>query len=162
MQQSASVQARSGAPGKAHPARVAVVATPDGDGWRFAMRQDSQAVDRLDFSKDAAGMRKADWHEIDFMLEDPSGRLAFPRDKWDAIWVARGTETEAPDCPRAASRDHDVYPLWVKDKVLRVCNRNSDRCLLSFALNFVPTGSPDGPIVATLDPIMGNGNGGRA
>jgi hypothetical protein len=154
-------QATKPAPGKPYPTRIEVVAIPDGDNWRFGMRQDGQPVERLDFSKDAAGMRKSDWHEIDFILQDDTGRLAFPRNKWDAIWVARGSVSDAPDCPKEASRDHDVYPINAKDGVLRVINRNASPCLLSFALNFVAKGQPDGPIIASLDPIMGNGNGGR-
>ena len=161
MQQTASTQPKPAAPGRPYPSRVSVQAVREGDGWTFIMHEQGQPADRLDFSKDAAGMRKHDWHEVDFMLDDPSGRLVFHPNKWDAIWVARGTEHDAPACPDAKCRDHDVYPLWVKDRQLRVCNRNNDRCLLSFRLNFVAASDPKGDIVASLDPIMGNGNGGR-
>lgn len=160
MQQTATAK-QAATPGRAHPSRVSVKAVQDGDNWTFVMHEEGKPADRLDYSKDAAGMRKHDWHEVDFMLDDPSGRLAFHPDKWEAIWVARGTEHEAPPCPDARSRDHEVYPVWVKERQLRVCNRNSERCLLSFRLNFVAANDRKGEIVAFLDPIMGNGNGGR-
>jgi hypothetical protein len=148
-------------PGKPYPMRVTVQARRNGDNWTFVMRDQGHDADRLDFSKDAAGMRKPDWHEIDFMLNDPSGTLSFHPDKGEAIWVARGSEQDAPPCPdRRHPRDKAVYPLWVKDRQLRVCNRNDERCLLSFRLNFVAAGSHDATIIASHDPIMGNANGG--
>lgn len=146
--------------GQAHGSRVTVRAERQGGGWQFTMRQDGAEIERLDFSKDALKMKKRDWHEIDFMLDDPSGTLAFHPDKWEAIWVARGTETQAPACPDRRCRDEGVYPQWVKDRQLRLRNHNAERCLLSFRLNFVQAGEQE--IVAWLDPVIRNGNGGDA
>ena len=160
MQNMTSELRHGGTAGRAHPSEISVHARPDGAGWTIAMHVEGRPSERIDYSKDALGLRKHDWHEIDFRLDEPTGKLAFHPDKHEAIWVARGTESEAPACPSAPSRDHGVVPISVADQLLRVRNDNAEPCLLSFRLNFIAAGSGNDEIVAFLDPIMGNQNGG--
>lgn len=150
------------ATGRGHPSEITVRARSSSGTWTFAMQVEGEQVDRVDYSKDRLGLRKHDWHEIDFHLDEPSGELAFHPDKHEAIWVKRGSESEAPPCPTKPSRDHGVVPMSVTARLLRVRNDNAERCLLSFRLNFVAAGTNNEEIVAFLDPIMGNQNGGSA
>lgn len=160
MQKTMEQQPRQAAAGRGHPSEITVRARRHGGEWTVTMQVAGKATDRVHYSKDDLGLRKHDWHEIDFLLDEPSGTLAFHPDKHQAIWVARGSRTEAPPCPAAPSRDAGVVPLSVTDNRLRVRNDNAEPCLLSFRLNFVAAGTGDEAIVAFLDPIMSNGNGG--
>lgn len=146
--------------GRAHSSEITVHARRSGDSWTVAMHVEGAPSDRVDYSKDALGLRKHDWHEIDFRLDEPTGALAFHPDKHEAIWVTRGTASEAPPCPSQPSRDHGVVPISSAPSLLRVRNDNAEPCLLSFRLNFVAAGRESDEIVAFLDPIMGNQNGG--
>ncbi|WP_114227582.1 MULTISPECIES: hypothetical protein [Sphingomonas] len=146
--------------GRAHASELTVKARRNGADWSFELQADGKATAEVTYSKDALGLHKRDWHEADFMLDDPSGALAFHPDKFTAIWVARGTAAAAPPYPMAPSRDHGVVPLSSRPKRLRVRNDNAEPCLLSFRLNFVAAEGPGDTIVAFLDPIMNNQNGG--
>jgi hypothetical protein len=148
------------AAGKAHRSEITVHARRGGKGWTITMQVDGKPADEVRYSKDAHGLSKHDWHEIDFHLDEPAGQLAFHPDKHQAIWVARGTPSKAPPCPDRPMRDHGVVPVSVSGRMLRVKNVNAERCLLSFRLNFIAAGSEDDEIVAFLDPIMNNQNGG--
>lgn len=146
--------------GRAHASELTVKARHDGSSWSFALHHDGEPTDEVTYSKDAHGLRAHDWHEVDFILDEPTGQLAFHPDKSTAIWVARGTAAAAPPCPMTPSHDHGVVPISSAAKLLRVRNDNAEPCLLSFRLNFVEAGSGSDDIVAFLDPIMNNQNGG--
>ena len=150
----------SPAAGKPHASAITVSARPAGGAWTVTMQVDGAPSEEVVYSKDAHGLSKHDWHEIDFHLDEPTGQLSFHPDKHQAIWVARGTPEMAPPCPDRPLRDHGVRALSVSPRLLRVRNDNAERCLLSFRLNFIAAGGGDEAIVAFLDPIMNNQNGG--
>lgn len=160
MQKTASRMTDDPSAGRAHASELTVKARREGSEWTFELLHEGAPTDEVTYSKDALGLRAHDWHEVDFLLDDPTGQLAFHPDKFTAIWVARGTPTQAPACPMAPSRDHGVVPISSTRKVLRVRNDNAEPCLLSFRLNFIAAGSGSDEIVAFLDPIMNNQNGG--
>ncbi|HVF83901.1 MAG TPA: hypothetical protein VM913_07000 [Sphingomicrobium sp.] len=127
------------------------------------MAQDGRPTEALHFSKDEKKMKKVDWHDVVFVLKDPSGTLAFHPDKDQALWVARGDEHNAPPCPAKQSSD-PCKGFRVKSNPrpneLLVHNDNAKECLLSYRLNFVAAGSGSNTIVAYHDPVVGNKNGG--
>lgn len=150
--------------GRGDPSIVQVFANKDASGqWQFHMHQDNQPVTELEFDKTRKQLKKSDWHDVTFVLEEPTGSLQFHPRKEQAIWVARGSPTEKPGCPSGPSSD----PLKgfraqsdPKPRELTVHNANKEPCYLSYRLNFVAAGSRDDTIVAFHDPVVGNKNGG--
>lgn len=145
-----------------HPHSVDVVATPCGDGFEFHMRHGGKTVSRLEFRK-KNGMKKQDWHDVSFVLDDPGGTLVFHPDGRDAIWIARGTQGDAPPCPNERSADPEDEVGRAKvvagGRTLKLRNSNPRCCLFSFRLNFVARDGSKG-VVAFYDPIIDNRNGG--
>lgn len=142
-----------------------VLGTPEG--ITFRMMENGQFVDDLIFNKKKENMRRADWHEISFVLHDPTGSdLRFHPVATQAMWVSRGTDKKKPLCPRKPSQDPEgeFVPIEVSEDglTLRARNSNGRECLLAFALNFVHQKDTDRDprIVATLDPGAGNQNSG--
>lgn len=151
--------------------RIRVVARTklgSASGIGFHMEEGGERKDRLTFCKREEQMKKADWHEIVFELDDPTGSdLQFHPNPAMAMWVARGTPTKAPSCPRNPKQDEqaELRPTAVSEDGLQltVINDNKGECFLSFQLNFVePFARGDRPrIVAEYDPIIQNKNGGE-
>lgn len=150
--------------GKGDPCTVRIFANkgPNGD-WQFHMHQDNHPADQLTFSKDKKKLKKSDWHDISFVLEEPTDSLRFHPRKEEAIWVARGSATQPPACPTARSSDplgEFVARNSPKPKELQVRNGNGSNCFLSYRLNFVDMNGGSDKIIAFHDPIIGNQNGG--
>ena len=151
--------------------RIKVIASTKlgtGSGIDFRMEENGARKERLTFCKREEQMKKADWHEIVFELEDPTGSdLRFHPKPATAMWVARGTNTKAPHCPRNPKQDEagELRPMSVSEDGLQltVINDNKGECFLSFQLNFVePFAEGATPrIVAEYDPIIQNKNGGE-
>lgn len=112
-------------------------------------------------------MRKADYHLVEFILDDRTGdRLKFPSVPHDAMWVAHVDDPQHPICPdKDTKSDYDVLePICVCDdgKRLIVRNDNPREQTWSFTLNFVKPGSDesDRASYVSWDPITQNHNGG--
>lgn len=147
--------------GKPDPSLVQVFAYQEEEEWQFHMHQDGKPVKKLRFSKDDKKLNKSDWHDVTFVLDEPTNSLQFHPDPQQAIWVARGTKNDEPDCPDEPSYDHGFYAKGKPEpKRLLVCNNNDEEGYLSYRLNFVTAGSSDNKIVAFHDPVVGNKNGG--
>jgi hypothetical protein len=151
-----------------HP--VAVLATRDETGaYRFSADSDLSSDDgnEFDFHKDRHGMRKQDFHLVEFVLDDRTGeQLKFPHVPHDAMWVVRLDDASNPTCPDKDSvSDYSVMdPICVCDdgKRLIVRNDNPREEAWSFTLNFVPAGANDADAneYVSWDPIGTNHNGG--
>jgi hypothetical protein len=151
-----------------HP--VTVRATR-GQGQDIEFRGDSpvwnDAENHFAFHKDRHGMKKQDYHLIEFVLDDETGEdLRFPNAPHEAMWVAKVDDLEHPVCPdRASESDYGVIePMCVCDggKRLIVRNDNPREEHYSFTLNFErgAEGANAAPEQVSWDPIIKNGNGG--
>jgi hypothetical protein len=148
---------------------VTVRATKGSDG-AIQFRGDSPLWDHSEglfaFHKDRHGMRKHDYHLIEFVLDDESGvGLHFPSAPHDAMWVTKVDDPEHPVCPDSSTpSDYDVIdPMCVCDggRRLIVRNDNPSEEHWSFTLNFEKSGeSPVAQDRVSWDPIIKNGNGG--
>ncbi|HXS48823.1 MAG TPA: hypothetical protein VN713_01725 [Sphingomicrobium sp.] len=112
-------------------------------------------------------MRKADYHLVEFVLDDRTGDgLKFPSVPHDAMWVAEVEDPQHPSCPdKDTNSDYDVLePICVCDEGRRLVVRNSNPRAetWSFTLNFVKSGSDesDKASYVSWDPITQNHNGG--
>lgn len=156
------------AKGKMH--QVAVTAQKEGGQVQF--RPGSELWDEthghLAFHKDQHGMRKHDFHLVEFVLHDDTGEgLKFPSTPHDAMWVAKLEDRSNPVCPGPETiSDYGVIePICVSDDGNRLIVRNDNPAEddWSFTLNFVKPGAneADAHTYVSWDPIIRNGNGGR-
>lgn len=136
--------------------------TPDGEVWNH-----SGGVFR--FHKDHHGMKKHDYHLVEFMLTDETGDgLRFPHSPHDAMWVAAVDDPANPVCPdQNTQSDYEVLePICVCDEGQRliVRNHNPREEQWAFTLNFVKAGANDSDAsqYVSWDPITDNRNGGAA
>jgi hypothetical protein len=134
---------------------------PQGEVWH-----DSHG--HFSFHKDKHGMRKHDFHLVEFVLDDQTGDgLKFPNVPHDAMWVAR-VEDAQPKCPdKDTASDYEVMePMCVCDGGGRLIVRNDNPRSeqWAFTLNFVKGGAneADADNYVSWDPITQNQNGGRA
>jgi hypothetical protein len=114
------------------------------------------------FHKDQHGMRKQDYHLVEFVLDDETGKqLRFPSSPHDAMWVAKVEDPAHPVCPdESTASDYKVIePMCVCDDGTRLIVRNDNprEEHYSFTLNLVERGSDQR---VSWDPIIRNGNGG--
>jgi len=150
-----------------HP--VTVTASKSGDGT-IGFHGSSPVWDGSEahfaFHKDHHGMKKHDYHLIEFVLDDDTGEgLRFPSAPHEAMWVAKVENADHPVCPdgETASDYSVIDPICVCDggKRLIVRNDNPREEHFSFTLNFIKgderAGSGQG---VCWDPIIKNGNGG--
>lgn len=151
-----------------HP--VTLLASKDSEG-RYEFRPESdlwdEAEQELVFHKDRHGMRKQDYHLIEFVLDDRTGdALKFPSVPHDAMWVTTGADRAHRKCPDMHTvSNYDVMePICVCDdgKRLIVRNDNPRKEDWSFTLNFVKRGEDeaDHSQYVNWDPGGANQNGG--
>jgi hypothetical protein len=146
-----------------HPVTVKVTKGPDG---AIQFRGESPLWDHSNehfaFHKDQHGMRKHDYHLVEFVLADETGeQLRFPSSPHDAMWVAKVEDPGHPICPdQSTGSDYDVIePVCVCDdgKRLIVRNDNPREEHYAFTLNLVGQNNSER---VSWDPIIKNGNGG--
>ena len=148
--------------------KITVVAETDPqapDGVAFHMEDENgDELLTLDFSKDQIqGMMKNDNHEVRFKLNQESGMtLEFAQSPSDALWVAWGTETTYPPCPKTKPSTPDTifYAEKSNGNTLVAVNTNPAVCLFSFTLNFVDPNSSTPTKLIPYDPGGGNQDGG--
>lgn len=121
----------------------------------------------LRFHKDQHGLKKQDFHLVEFTIDDKSGKgLRFPAAPHDAIWVTRIEGAGKTACPdKTTGSNYDVLePVCVTDdgKRLFVRNGNPQREQWAFTLNFVKAGDDqaDADTFTSWDPIIDNHDGG--
>ncbi|HEY6048062.1 MAG TPA: hypothetical protein VIV07_03345 [Sphingomicrobium sp.] len=157
----------SRARGKLH--EIAVTASKSGGGTSFAAGSDlwDDPNGALRFHKDHHGMRKHDYHLVEFVLDDQTGDgLRFPSVPHDAMWVSKvgpGRETPCPN--KDTESDYSVLePICVSDdgRRLIVRNDNPQKEQWAFTMNFVKRGedAADPDKFVSWDPIIDNHNGG--
>ena len=148
--------------------KVSVTATKAGDQTQFSAGSElwNDPDSALRFHKEPHGMRKQDFHLVEFCLDDRSGeRLHFPSNPHDAMWVVRA-DHDSGACPDKSSvSDYEVIePICVCDDGQRliVRNHNPREEKWAFSLNFVKAGNDDGDVDRYIrwDPIIQNQNGG--
>lgn len=151
-----------------HP--VPLHASKDSAGnYRFEPHSDLWDPSRqeLVFDKSRHGMKKQDYHLVEFVLHDRTGDgLKFPSAPHDAMWVIEGDEPEERECPDMHSAcNYDVMePICVCDDRQRLIARNDNPRVedWSFTLNFVKQGEDesDPSRYVNWDPGGTNKNGG--
>lgn len=151
-----------------HPVTVSV--TKDSAG-SYDFRPESDIWDHpggeFVFHKDKHGMKKDDFHLVEFVVDDQTGEgLTFPSIPHDAMWVMAVRDRSNPACPdKNSTSDYSVMePICVCDagKRLIVRNDNPRKEDWSFTLNFVRPSSDqsDANNYVSWDPIGANQNGG--
>jgi hypothetical protein len=149
--------------------QVHVSASSDGDNVRFDAGSDlwEDSTGSLRFHKDQHGLRKQDYHLIEFVLADETGEgLRFPEVPHDAMWVAKAAPGGQTSCPsKDTASDYGVIdPICVSDdgQRLLVRNDNPHREQWGFTLNFVKRGNDakNADDYVSWDPIIDNHNGG--
>jgi hypothetical protein len=149
--------------------QVRVTASRDGGNVRFEAGSEiwEDSTGSLRFHKDRHGLRKLDFHLIEFVLADETGEgLRFPDIPHDAMWVAKaGIGAQAPCPTRDTASDYEVLdPICVSDDGQRLIVRNNNprREQWAFTLNFVMAGrdADDPDNYVSWDPIIDNHNGG--
>ena len=151
---------------KMHPVRL--MATKDGSGSvHFSPESHVWSDSKFVFHKDHHGMRKQDYHLVEFVLDDRTGEgLRFPDTPHDAMWVAKVDNPADPTCPGkdTPSNYHVLEPICVCDdgKRLIVRNDNPRKEQWSFTMNFVKEGEDHANVdeYVSWDPITDNHNGG--
>jgi hypothetical protein len=150
-----------------HP--VTITATKDGGGYHFQPHSElwNEAGEEFVFHKDQHGMRKHDYHLIEFVLDDRTGDgLKFPQVPHDAMWVTVGADRASRKCPDMHTvSDYSVMePICVCDGEGRLIVRNDNprKEDWSFTLNFVKRGEDesDAARYVSWDPGGANQNGG--
>lgn len=151
-----------------HHVSVAATKAPNGETvFQPASEVWNDSDNSLHFHKDRHGMRKADYHLVEFVLDDRTGDgLKFPSVPHDAMWVAEVEDSQHPSCPdKDTKSDYDVLePICVCDEGRRLVVRNDNprAQTWSFTLNFVKSSSDesDKASYVSWDPITQNHNGG--
>lgn len=149
-----------------HPVRLTVTKDKSG-AVHFAPDSELWSNSKFVFRKDRHGMRKHDYHFIEFTLDDHTGDgLRFPDVPHDAMWVTRVNDPANPTCPdKNTASDNDVLePICVCDDGRRLIVRNDNprEEQWSFTMNFVKAGerSDDSDRYVSWDPIADNHDGG--
>jgi hypothetical protein len=135
--------------------------TPESDLW-------DEDRDEFVFHKDDHGMRKHDYHLIEFVIDDQTGEgLKFPKTPHDAMWVVEGhDEPGKRTCPDMNSvSNYDVMePISVSphQRRLFVRNDNASKEHWVFTINFVKAGedNSDKTRFVSWDPGGNNQNSG--
>lgn len=147
--------------------KVKVLAEKNSKGEvEFQMDSDLKGSDAdVVFDKTKDKMPKRDFYLVEFDLDDDTGLdLEFAPDPRNALWVAVGTETEAPPCPENPSHSDEFYAVGIgqSGKRLTVRNDNETKAKFSFSLNFLKGGAdPEDPnSYVRYDPIGDNRDGG--
>lgn len=150
-----------------HP--VTVTAEREGELTRFAANSDlwDHSSQALRFHKDHHGMKKHDYHLVEFVLDDHTGDdLRFPNSPHHAMWVSKVEDPGHPTCPNKDSEsNYEVLePICVCDGGQRLIVRNDNPRVeqWAFTLNFVKRGQDDADAdhYVSWDPITDNRNGG--
>ncbi len=153
--------------GKMH--QVSIVATKRGDATSFSAGSElwDEPNGALRFHKDHHGMRKHDYHLVEFILDDQTGEgLKFPSVPHDAMWVSKADEGQR-SCPNKDTiSDYEVLePICVCDHGERLIVRNDNprKEDWAFTLNFVKRDDSDEDTAryVSWDPITQNQNGGN-
>ena len=153
----------SRAKGVMHPVTVTAAKGADGTiGFRGDSSVWNDSEGHFAFHKDHHGMKKHDYHLIEFILDDETGEgLKFPSAPHDAMWIAKVDDPAHPHCPDGtAPSDYGVIdPICVCDggKRLIVRNDNPREEHYAFTLNFTTAGNGQR---VSWDPIIKNSNGG--
>jgi len=147
---------------------VDVFVEPDSSepsGYRFHMEEGGKRRSMLQFNKNNDKMKKSEHYRIEFMLHNTKGAdLRFSKIKGKVMWA-----TEVPEpieqCPAEGDGVEGFYvdpTEYPNDRKLHVINTDMKVQFLSFALNFVPDGTQEGPDTQYIcfDPIIANENGG--
>lgn len=149
---------------KRRPVTIRAFRKPNGE-IDFDMIENGVATDILIFNKDNDDMPKSDDYDIEYTLRnDPGVNLAFVnrqnRPGEPVIFIAEGTATHIPDCPKepSATPIRDFTVGNPTDTTLKVKNRDERVCFYKFVLRFVDR---DTDQIVEYDPIWGNQNGGR-
>ena len=130
------------------------------DGVKFEMDDGGTITDQPIFDKIKDQMDEDDYHKVVFTLVNGTGvDLIFPTNKLRAMWVAKGTATQAPPCPRTTAHHKDIKAQNVQPLQLTVHNKNKDKALYKFALNFVRSDDVNQTKLISYDPIYDNRNG---
>jgi hypothetical protein len=89
--------------------------------------------------------------------------LEFAQAPSDALWVAWGTPTTYPPCPKTkpAQKDTIFYAEKSNGNSMTAVNTNPAVCLFSFTLNFVDPHSATPTKLIPYDPGGGNQDGGQ-
>jgi hypothetical protein len=150
-----------------HPVTVKATKAADGSiDFRGDSAEWNGSEGHFAFHKDRHGMKKHDYHLIEFVLDDETGEgLKFASAPHDAMWVAKVDDPGRPICPDGtAASDYEVIdPMCVCDggRRLVVRNDNPREEHYSFTLNFTKAGAQGSPEErVSWDPIIKNGNGG--
>lgn len=153
--------------GVMHP--VILQVSKAGGDYSFRPQSDlwDEQRDEFLFQKDRHGMRKHDYHLLEFTLDDRTGEgLKFPNNPHDAMWVAAGDEPGKRVCPdmNTVSDYRVMEPICVSPdrKRLIVRNDNPTQEHWVFTLNFVKPGEDeiDREHYINWDPGGNNQNGG--
>ena len=142
------------------------------DSGEYRFRPESELWNDLEeelvFEKGKHGMRKQDYHLIEFLLDDQTGDgLKFPSTPHDAMWVTEGADRANRKCPdmNTVSNYEVMEPICVTDDQSRLIIRNDNPRVekWAFTLNFVKRGddSSDARGFISWDPGGTNMNGGQ-
>lgn len=153
--------------GVMHPVTVTVTKQQAETRFTAASELWDEATGALRFHKDHHGMKKHDYHLVEFVLDDRSGDgLRFPDSPHSAMWVSRVADPARPECPnKNTESDYEVLePICVCDGGQRLIARNDNprREQWAFTLNFVKRDKDDADQdgYVSWDPITDNRNGG--
>lgn len=145
---------------------ITVTASLVGGDFQFTMSGSGvggPADDLIEFNKDShKGMKKSDRFLVRFNLDDQTGQnLRFVKHKENAMWAKVVQDVNDP-CPQQGDHLNQFKADQVIDDALVVKNRDDDRELIKFALNFIRKGGDDrNPAeYVQYDPIGENKNGG--
>ena len=122
------------------------------------------ADEELIFNKTNNGMKKKDWYEVDFDLDDHSGlKLEFAPNPMLAFWVSMGSPfNPQPGCPQMPSYCESVYAISVNPSKLTVRNEDEVWSTFRFSLGFLKGGQDpkNQNSYVRYDPIGSNQDGG--
>lgn len=122
----------------------------------------TQPTDTLEFDKNKNGMKKSEFYDIHFKLDNASDtNLIFlddPNNKDECMWVAKGSKHAPPACPPGQMTHGEFTIKSISDLKLVVENKDLDECKYKFVLCFVD--KDDGNRIVRYDPIYDNKNGG--
>jgi hypothetical protein len=135
-------------------------------GATFSMSGPNVNGDQIEFNKDKInGMKKKEHFIVLFTLVDNSGlNLRYVKPKENSMWARVVQNVIGNLCPPQGQTPHQFRATGVTDNTLTVRNKDDDRELIMFALNFIPHGGNDSDPsqYVQYDPIGDNRNGGLA
>lgn len=152
--------------GSGHVLPITITATGSTDDptWSCAWPHWDGATRTFTFDKrHYQGMKKDDYHLIEFKLDDQTapGGLTFPKDPDDAMWVMAVQAGTKPRCPgKNDSCNYAIFRPLARLEPTRylVLNRNPAVEQWTFTLNFVKPGcsETDRDSFVPFDPIGDN------